>query len=520
MYLCVHHRDKLLVIVAPQDRGLYAATALLGTDDAATAAALSAPLSTQHLWAIFCARIPDFPARFCAYSRLRALGWFVRDGQAFGGDFVCYEHGPGFDHAPHCIALAPMALATDGSPTAADGPGAEAGAEPAVGPAECVSASLQVPTVRSAIITRPPLGSWLDLQALGRVISSVKKHMLVCHCTLHLPPLPPGTDACIEAVIIQSPAPSASSDMPAACAAGAAATDDLLTRAVAEATSLRSAPVYSRAVARYLSSPWEALARTEVQFTVCERWLPMREAARKHTQVLSKAAKAAALAELDSGVRLDMRMIDRSMADTNRKRAQQQQREAALAPRDAVAAQGASGVPSGDANGEEKKEKHHAGSKRSREEEACAGEPQAASSGADGSLSSVAPSSGAAAAAPSMSKADLRHHLRQLLRKTAQEEMHAEALEPQNEGAGGERRRLENRVILWDMDMVCSASELDAASGTAGTAAFIALIGKQLQTQEPTGWNELDGQHFSGWYMPSTQWTWHRRPDADSLQPT
>ena len=65
-------------------------------------------LTLQYLWDYFCTRIRNFPARFSVYYSCRQLGYIVRDGHAFGTDFVLYTYGPGNGHAISTVMVMPL----------------------------------------------------------------------------------------------------------------------------------------------------------------------------------------------------------------------------------------------------------------------------------------------------------------------------------------------------------------------------------------------------------------------------
>ena len=44
------------------------------------------------------------------YTRLREAGFVVSPGIKFGADFAAYEHGPGLDHAPYLVRVAPPSV--------------------------------------------------------------------------------------------------------------------------------------------------------------------------------------------------------------------------------------------------------------------------------------------------------------------------------------------------------------------------------------------------------------------------
>jgi tRNA-intron endonuclease, archaea type len=51
----------------------------------------------------------QFDEKFLVYVRLREAGFVVSSGIKFGADFAAYERGPGIDHAPYLVRVAPGA---------------------------------------------------------------------------------------------------------------------------------------------------------------------------------------------------------------------------------------------------------------------------------------------------------------------------------------------------------------------------------------------------------------------------
>lgn len=49
----------------------------------------------------------QFQEKLLVYSRLRDSGFVVSPGIKFGADFAAYERGPGLDHAPYLVRVAP-----------------------------------------------------------------------------------------------------------------------------------------------------------------------------------------------------------------------------------------------------------------------------------------------------------------------------------------------------------------------------------------------------------------------------
>jgi tRNA-intron endonuclease, archaea type len=49
----------------------------------------------------------QFEEKLLVYSKLRDSGFVVTPGIKFGADFAAYERGPGIDHAPYLVRVAP-----------------------------------------------------------------------------------------------------------------------------------------------------------------------------------------------------------------------------------------------------------------------------------------------------------------------------------------------------------------------------------------------------------------------------
>ena len=47
----------------------------------------------------------DFLVKYKIYEHFRELGYVVRPGLKFGGDFVIYEKGPGYDHSKFVVQV-------------------------------------------------------------------------------------------------------------------------------------------------------------------------------------------------------------------------------------------------------------------------------------------------------------------------------------------------------------------------------------------------------------------------------
>ncbi|RYY36048.1 hypothetical protein EON62_02060, partial [archaeon] len=153
-------------------------------DSAASDDGTEHALTADQLWSIFCARIANFPARYAVYRHYRTAGWVVRDGLAFGCDFVLYAKGPGWDHAPHCITVMPLTLLLEDAT-----PLENARAVDSSAPSTDASGAHTAPAVvHVRLPTANVLRTWQEVHALGRVINTVKKHTLLAYVSLPVPP--------------------------------------------------------------------------------------------------------------------------------------------------------------------------------------------------------------------------------------------------------------------------------------------------------------------------------------------
>lgn len=64
-------------------------------------------ISHDSLLAICKREYSQFAEKLLVYSRLRNSGFVVSPGIKFGADFAAYERGPGLDHAPYLVRVAP-----------------------------------------------------------------------------------------------------------------------------------------------------------------------------------------------------------------------------------------------------------------------------------------------------------------------------------------------------------------------------------------------------------------------------
>lgn len=167
---------KLHVIVHPSQVERYASVLGWAPSSPVTPEQLAAPLTAEQLWRVFCGRLSNFPARFAVYRHFRVAGWVVRDGAAFGADFSLYTSGPGQDHSVHTVLVMPLQVAevTDGPPGAASA--AEATAAPGTAAAD---APIPVRAVPWSVCS-----TWVETHAHGRVIGSVRKHMVLAYVSM------------------------------------------------------------------------------------------------------------------------------------------------------------------------------------------------------------------------------------------------------------------------------------------------------------------------------------------------
>lgn len=207
-------------------------------------------LSTEDLWLHFCARVANFPARYVVYAALRDRGLIVRDGHAFGSDYVLYPRGPGMGHATDTVIVMPLRVVSleserkaesghssgqifdqvydgdsvdssvdvseeDGETVAAreeqqtvghiaaknadavvkassQPPEEETSGEVPSAQGQELSGSVQPSAMAPTILCIPKwaptvLGTWGEVHAHGRVIGAAKKKMIAATVTLYLP---------------------------------------------------------------------------------------------------------------------------------------------------------------------------------------------------------------------------------------------------------------------------------------------------------------------------------------------
>ncbi len=54
--------------------------------------------------------VVQFQEKLLVYRKLREAGFVVSPGIKFGADFAAYERGPGLDHAPYLVRVAPASV--------------------------------------------------------------------------------------------------------------------------------------------------------------------------------------------------------------------------------------------------------------------------------------------------------------------------------------------------------------------------------------------------------------------------
>ena len=64
-------------------------------------------ISSEALLAICKREYIQFSEKLLVYTKLRESGFVVTPGIKFGADFAAYERGPGLDHAPYLVRVAP-----------------------------------------------------------------------------------------------------------------------------------------------------------------------------------------------------------------------------------------------------------------------------------------------------------------------------------------------------------------------------------------------------------------------------
>jgi tRNA-intron endonuclease len=64
-------------------------------------------IATTNLEKLCESEYSNFKPKFAVYEKLRESGFVVTPGIKFGCDFAVYEHGPGIDHAPYLVRVAP-----------------------------------------------------------------------------------------------------------------------------------------------------------------------------------------------------------------------------------------------------------------------------------------------------------------------------------------------------------------------------------------------------------------------------
>jgi hypothetical protein len=377
VYLLHRRPGCLLLYVSPQQWGRYApllqagagsgpgddaaatgtgpaAASGVGASTAAVAAPQQAPLTLQQLWALFCGRIPNFPARYGVYKRFRDGGWVVREGSIFGADFVLYAKGPGWDHAPHCITVTPLRLAVEAGDGAAAAPaegeakgsdnaaagggvdaaavigcaaGAGAGRGGAVGPAAAAAPlpALSAPSSGATAHTpspshppaprirapaRPALGNWVEVHAVGRVIGNVRKHNVAAYVTL---PVPRGAAEAAEAAgraLEEDEAEAAKRAEEGEVGLAQARSCPAAEGSSTGCSSGGGGPFYPAPIAALLATP-DCADALQVQTLLLSRWHITADMTRKASAMMARAALAVTRAQAaDEGLHIDLGLLE------------------------------------------------------------------------------------------------------------------------------------------------------------------------------------------------------------------
>jgi hypothetical protein len=286
---------KIHIIVHPGQVSRYAEILGWPLDVPATPELIAAPLSAMQLWRVFCARTPNFPAKFAVYRHFRSSGWVVRDGAAFGADFSLYATGPGQDHSVHTVVVMPLRVVEAASPS-----------EAAPLPAALVAADAPPVAVRASPWSA--CSTWVETHAHGRVIGSVRKHMVLAYVSL---PVEPGV---AEAAVVT---PSAAS--PAAAPLEAEEGGDRITAGVEAAVA--DSAFYPAWLSARLATPACVRAMLPVEIAGMARWIISVELANKTTAMMASLSQLAAEAALEQGVEIDMGALMRKPKDSGKKAA-------------------------------------------------------------------------------------------------------------------------------------------------------------------------------------------------------
>jgi tRNA splicing endonuclease len=289
---------KIHVIVHPDQASKYASllgwpTLLLGDQQTQPADRIAAPLSFLQLWRVFCARLPNFPAKFAVYRHLRTAGWVVRDGAGFGADFSLYSSGPGIDHSVHTVLVMPLQVIE--APAAAS-----AAVREASGSADA-SALLPPIAVRASPWSICP--SWVETHAHGRVIGSVRKHMVLAYASFPVDASEAATSSLPELSPCGTSAPLAEPTGHAGQGRGGVATE-------IEDTAAANADVYPPWLSARLADPACLRAMLPIEVTGLSRWIISVELANKSNAMLATLSQLATQAALeDGGVEIDLGAI-------------------------------------------------------------------------------------------------------------------------------------------------------------------------------------------------------------------
>lgn len=262
-------------------------------DATATPEQLAAPLFSLQLWRVLCARTPNFPARFAVYRHFRSSGWVVRDGAAFGADFSLYATGPGQDHSVHTVLVMPLRVVEAATPSEA---------APALPAAVSAATAAAAPAPPLAVRASPwsTCSTWVETHAHGRVIGSVRKHMVLAYVSL---PVEPGA-AELDAAAAGPSGVAAAAPPPALARPEAEEGADRITAGVEAAVA--DAAFYPPWLAARLSTPACVRAMLPVEIAGMARWIISVELANKTTAMMASLSQLAAEAALEQGVEIDM----------------------------------------------------------------------------------------------------------------------------------------------------------------------------------------------------------------------
>jgi hypothetical protein len=171
------------------------------------------PLTLQQVWSYFCARLRNFPARAAVYASCRDRGYVVRDGHAFGADFVLYPHGPGMGHALACVVVMPLKVRRGQQP----GPGRQGGGGGGGGAGPSSSSSSTSPSAPSPVLAPSPgavMSCWLQAHGHGRVIQAVRKAFVLAYTAVDVDADAAASFAAYESLLVSGGGGGAGTTIP------------------------------------------------------------------------------------------------------------------------------------------------------------------------------------------------------------------------------------------------------------------------------------------------------------------